>query len=91
MAAMAQLVPQEVAIREAVSSTPAPDGVRFQRLRFAEDHTGDPAVFVVYSLSEADKQLEERARALSAFRRAIVRSIWSLGLPFFPYVEFIEG
>jgi len=91
MAALVQPDLQESAIRERLASVAVPDGIQFKSMSFVEDHSGDPAVFIAYSVDQLDNPRKDRALELSVLRRAVIRSIWDLGFNLFPYVKFVPG
>jgi hypothetical protein len=91
MAALAQPDLLETIVREAVAAVPIPEDVHFKQMFFAEDHSGDPAVFIAYTIDPVNKPQEERALQLAFLRRAVTSSVWALGLNVFPYVRFVPG
>ena len=91
MAAYAQPVPLEATVREAVASIPLPQGVKLLRLEFREDSTGDPAIFVIYSIDEPLKSTDEWIRELSALRDTARSRIRDLDESRFPYFRFVAA
>jgi hypothetical protein len=91
MAALTTPTPQEAAVTQALAAVPVPEGIHFKELSFAEDYSGDPAVFIAYTIDSVEKPQEERALELAFLRRSVIRSVWALGLNVFPYVRFIPG
>jgi hypothetical protein len=92
MAALAQPTPLEALkaeIADAIASVPAPKGVRLDRFFFDNDHAGDPAIRVIFTLTRrggpSDK---ERISTLTDFRIAVRDRLWDLQTGRIPYVSF---
>jgi hypothetical protein len=91
MAALAQPDLRESAIREVLAPIPLPDGTSLQRLEFRDDSTGEPALFVVYSVKEGAEPDETLATHLQAVRAAVRTRLRAFGLPITPYTAFISA
>jgi hypothetical protein len=91
MAALAQPDLRESAIREVLAPIPLPDGTSLQRLEFRDDSTGEPALFVVYSVKEGAEPDETLATHLQAVRAAVRTRLRAFGLPMTPYTAFISA
>jgi len=90
MVALAQPIPQEVAVAEAVRSLPLPKGVRLKTISFDEDHSGDPAVYVIFAVSKQYGLGPARIRSLTALRESVLRAFDGLGLDQLCYVRFVD-
>jgi hypothetical protein len=92
MAALATPTPIEVAIADAIASVKPPKGVVFDRFFFDSDHTGDPAIRVVFTLRGRKPSDEARMEALTDFRIAVRDKLWDIETETgrIPYVRF-EG
>jgi len=91
MAALAQPVPQEATIREVVASIPPPEGIKLLRIQFREDSTGDPALFIIYSIDESLKSDEEWVKDLADLTQVVRSRIRDLDEPRFPYFHFVAA
>jgi len=91
MAALAQPVPQEATIREVLNSIPLPEGIKLERLEFRDDSTGDPALFLIYSIDESLKSDEERVQDLSVLSKAVRSRLRDIDLALFPYLRFVAA
>jgi hypothetical protein len=91
MAALAQSVPQEATIREVVASIPLPEGMKLLRIEFRNDSTGDPALFIIYSIDEALKSDDEWVKDLSDLTETARNRIRDLDEPRFPYFRFVAA
>ncbi len=72
----------------AIDSVPTPDGVRLQRFFFDSDHSGDPAIRVVFGVSKKIPLTKRRVTTLTQFRIAVGDALWKLSLGPIPYVTF---
>jgi hypothetical protein len=90
MAALAQPVPQEAAVAEMVRSLTLPKGVRLKTTFFDVDHSGDPAVYVVFAVSKQYGLGPARIRSLTSLRERVLRAFDSLGLDQLCYVRFVD-
>jgi len=88
MAALAQPVPQEAEIAEVVAAVPAPKGVRLKRIFFDNDHAGDPAIRVIFTLTRRGPSDKARMSTLTDFRIAVRDRLWDLQTGRIPYVRF---
>lgn len=91
MAALAQSVPQEATIRQVLTSIPLPEGMKLQRLEFRNDSTGDPALFLTYSIDESLKSDDEWVQELSTLTQATRRRLRDMDVPLFPYLHFVAA
>jgi hypothetical protein len=91
MAALAQPVPLESTIAEAVAAVSTPKGVRLKRIFFDHDHAGEPAIRVVFAVSVKIALTKPRVNELASFRRAVRDAISALGYEPFPYVTFEDA
>jgi hypothetical protein len=88
MAALAQPDLLEASIREIVDSIVPPKGVRLRRIYFDNDHSGDPAVYIVFAVSKKVPLTKPRIRSLSALSNAVTDPIWNMPSAPIPYVRF---
>jgi hypothetical protein len=91
MAALAQPVLQEATIREVVASIPLPEGIKLLRIEFRNDSTGDPALFLIYSIDESLKSDDEWIQDLSALTKTTRSRIRDLDETRFPYLRFVAA
>jgi hypothetical protein len=91
MAALAQPDLQETAIRNALATIPLPEGAWLRRLEFRNDSTGDPAVYVVYAVTEPPYIDENRGLELMRLREAVSSRLWDIGLDLPAYTMYIEA
>jgi hypothetical protein len=88
MAALATPTPMEVAVEETVRSFMPPKGIRLHRVYFDEDHTGDPAIRVIYVVTRKVELTKQRVKELSDFRRSVASALWELQTGRIPYVTY---
>lgn len=79
---------QEDLIKEALASVAIPKGVRLLRFFFDTDHTGDPAVRVVYGVSKRAFPSMVGGRDLSELSLATAIAIRQTGIDRVPYTDF---
>lgn len=91
MAALAQSSSQEHVITETIRSVPAPDGVRLRRFFFDRDHTGDPAIRVIFGVSKKYDLTKQRLSELNQFRVNVGRALWNASEDRIPYVTFEDA
>ena len=88
MAALAQPVPLEATIREALASLPLPDGVALKSVQFRGNSHGEPSVYVTYGYAQKDKSDEEQANILLKVIPRALDVLRTLDLPLFEYIKF---
>jgi len=88
MAAQTIPVPQEAAILDIVAMIPPPPGVRLKRVFFNMDHSGEPAIRVIFGVAKKFDLTEARVHELGEFQRAVRDAILEKGFDSFPYVTF---
>ena len=82
---------EEALVRDAIGAIEAPAGVRLRRVNLNYvDSTGDLAVQIVFAVSKRLPLTKQRRAGLSKFKRAVAEKITSLGLPKWPFVNYIE-
>jgi hypothetical protein len=91
MAALAQPDLQETAIRNALATIPLPEGAWLRRLEFRNDSTGDPAVYVVYAVTEPPYIDENRGLELMRLRQAVRSRLREFRPALTPYTMYIEA
>ncbi len=79
---------QEKRVREALETVRLPQGVRLLRFSLDTDHTGDPAVRVVYGVSRRFPLTAARGRELAALSRATADAVLNGGVDRFAYTTF---
>jgi hypothetical protein len=89
MATLAQPIPQQDTIREALGTLTLPGGIALRSLEFRENSHGEPALFVTYSFASNGRTDEEQAKALLKLVDQTLRALDTLNLPFFQYVNFL--
>ncbi|MES2391817.1 MAG: hypothetical protein V4555_09255 [Acidobacteriota bacterium] len=88
MAALVQPDVLETTIRGIVDSIVPPKGVRLRRIDFANDHSGDAAVYIVFAVSKRIPLTKARVRDLSSLSDTVADPIWQLPDGPIPYVRF---
>lgn len=89
MAALAQITPQQEAIREALASLSLPEGVALQAVELRENSFGEPSWFIIYAVAPIHLSDEDRAKQLSDLIDDTLRALDRLDLPLFEYVDFV--
>ena len=87
-AALVAVSAQEELVKEALATVSLPKGVRLLRFFFDTDHTGDPAVRVVYGVSKKVPLTARRGRELAALSQATSFAIRDTGIDRFAYTTF---
>jgi hypothetical protein len=82
---------EEMAVRAAISSLKLPTGVKLKKIQFGLDYTGDPAVWVDFSVSTSVPLTKRRAKELNALMDDVAKRILEMRLPSWPHVRFIEA
>jgi hypothetical protein len=88
MAALATPTPLEAIVEETVKSFTPPKGIRLHRVYFDEDHTGDPAIRVIFVVTRKIELTKQRVQELSDFRLAVADALWKLQTERIPYVRY---
>jgi len=91
MAALAQPDVQESAIRNVLSTIPLPEGASLQRLEFRNDSSGEPALFVVYAVTEPPFVDEGRALELMHLRDTVSSRLRDFGLALTAYTMYVAA
>jgi hypothetical protein len=77
-------------IHELVRETAAPEGFRLFELKFGEDQTGDPAVWIWFNIDPDYPTTKEGIGTLTRVRRRVRSAILDAGISRIPYVRFRE-
>jgi hypothetical protein len=77
-------------IRAAVKKAASPMGFDRFELEFGEDSTGDPAVWIKFSLKPGFKPTEQNLARLNDLSSAVKDQIFDAGVERLPYVDFIS-
>jgi len=72
---------------EFVADTPMMEGIERVRVELGEDHTGDPAMWLVFSLRPDVKFDMEMAKRFNEYAAVIQTKILHGGLKRFPYTR----
>jgi hypothetical protein len=90
MAALAHPSPQEAVVEKEIRSLSMPKGVRLRTVSFDTDHSGDPAVYVVFTVSKQQGFGPARIRSLGVLRNFVFGVIDNLNLNRLCYVRFVD-
>jgi hypothetical protein len=77
-------------IHELVRKSAEPEGFRAFELRFGDDSTGDPAVWVWFTIDPHYPTTKESIRTLTRVRRRVITALLDDGISRNPYVRFRE-
>ena len=82
--------PQEAAVDRAVRALDLPKGVRLRSVSFDTDHSGDPAIYVSFSVSTQQGIGSASIRALGVLRQNVHDAMEQLYLDRLCYIRFVD-
>jgi hypothetical protein len=74
-----------------IAETPLMDGIENVRVELGEDHTGDPAMWLVFRLRPDLNFDQEMARRFNEYAAVIQTKILHSGLTRFPYTRLEQA
>ena len=74
-----------------IAETPLMDGIENVRVELGEDHTGDPAMWLVFRLRPNFNFDQEMARRFNEYAAVIQTKILHSGLTRFPYTRLEQA
>ena len=74
-----------------IAETPLMDGIENVRVELGEDHTGDPAMWLVFRLRPDLNFDQEMARRFNEYAAVIQTKILHSGLTRFPYARLEQA
>ena len=77
-------------IHDLVRESAAPEGFRSFELRFGEDSTGDPAVWIWFAIDPQYPTAKESIQTLSRLQRRMKSALLRAQVDRIPYVRFRE-
>ncbi len=91
MASLVSQLGEEQAIRNLIQEVELPLGVKLKEIRFGVDHTGDEAVWIVFSVAKRLELSQNFLRRLHEISGQVTDRIHGLQMAYLPYVRFVEG
>jgi len=90
MAALAQPVPLEATIREALAPLTLPAGVVLKAIELRGNSHGEPSVYVTYAFTPNGSFNDDYAKKLLDLQFRVLDVLRTFRLPLFEYVNFVE-
>jgi hypothetical protein len=88
MTASGVISQQEESVKQAIDGIALPPGVKFRGMDFGFDHSGDPALYLVYGVSKRLGFGAARMRLLHQFDREVTDASYQTGIERLVYVRF---
>jgi hypothetical protein len=81
----------EEELKAVVRSIKSPAGVQLRNVWFDFDHSGDPAVYVSFAISQRLGFAPSRLRLLQQYKQRVLDSVYAAGTERLAYVRFEDA